>query len=113
MQIPTASQPVVEQINSRWAFTRTWYLFFQQLLALVLPTGIAAAAVTIGASPFSYVAADEGHLIVRCGTVSLIEIGRDGAFTNIGVTAGPVPLSQGDTARVTYTVAPTLIWLPH
>ena len=71
---------------------------------------VAPIAVTPGASPYTFVnetgyAAD---MIVRGGTVSLIEFGRAGAFTNAGVTAGMIRLSPFDSIRVTYTVAPTM-----
>lgn len=66
------------------------------------------APVTVGASPFTYVAPDAGRVVVQGGTVSLIELGRKATFVALGITAGVVPVSRGDSVRVTYTVLPTL-----
>lgn len=112
-QIPAARQPVVEQVNGILAFTRTWFLFLQQLLTLATPSGANAAAITVSASPFSYTATDSGVVLVSGGTVSAIALGRNGTFTSIGVTAGPVPVSEGDVVRVTYTVIPTMTFVRH
>lgn len=66
------------------------------------------AAVTVGASPFTYVAQDAGRIVVQGGTVSLIELGRKASFVTLGITAGVIPVSRGDSVRVTYTVLPTM-----
>jgi 2-keto-4-pentenoate hydratase len=73
------------------------------LLAATAPL----AAVAVGASPFTYVAPDNGKLVVQGGTVSLVELGRKGSFVTTGITAGVVPVARGDQVRVTYTVLPT------
>ena len=66
------------------------------------------AGVTVGASPFTYVAPDSGRVVVQGGTVSLVELGRKGSFITVGITAGVMPVSRGDSVRITYTVLPTL-----
>ena len=71
---------------------------------------VAPITVTPGASPYTYIN-DTGYaadMIVRGGTVTLVEFGRAGVFTNAGVTAGMVRLSPFDSIRVTYAVAPTM-----
>lgn len=78
-----------------------------EILSLMTETA-PLASVTVGASPFTYVAQDSGRLIVQGGTVSLIEAGRKGTFVTTGLTAGVVPVSRGDSVRVTYSVLPTL-----
>jgi hypothetical protein len=82
-----------------------------EILGLALPSQRAAAAITVAASPFSFVARTSGAVIVNAGTVSLVEIGRNGTFTTIGVVAGMFHVAQDDTLRVTYTVAPTMTFL--
>jgi predicted Rossmann-fold nucleotide-binding protein len=74
------------------------------LLAATAPL----AALTPGASPYTYVASDNGRVVVQGGTVSLIELGRKGSFVTTGLTAGVVPVSRGDQLRVTYTVVPNM-----
>lgn len=72
-----------------------------------------AAGVTPGPSPYTYSGLVDGLLVVRGGTVSLVEYERQGAFTNLGVTSGLVPVKAGDVVRITYTVAPTVSFIPQ
>lgn len=68
----------------------------------------------VGASPYSYSnPVADGLLVVTGGTVSLIEYGRNGAFTPLGITAGLVPVKSGDVVRITHTVAPTVAFIPQ
>lgn len=79
-----------------------------------LTTPVAAAsAVTPGASPYSFTEFTDGLLVVRGGTVSLIEYGRRGAFTALGITAGLIPVTAGDVVRITHSAAPTLTFIPQ
>lgn len=72
-----------------------------ELLALLSATA-PIAGVAVGASPFTYIAPDNGRLVLRGGLVSTVEIGRKGVFTTVGITNGAVPVSRGDQLRVTY-----------
>jgi hypothetical protein len=111
-QLPAARQAVVELApNKSWQFTTPWYRFLGALLGLAVPSGADAAVIAVGASPFSYTAAAIGAVLVSGGTVSALELGRNGAFTNVGAVAGAVPVSEGDIVRVTYTVAPTMTFV--
>jgi len=85
--------------------TRQWYLYFQG------SDPAAATAVVVGVSPFTYVPSDVGSVVVRGGTVSLIEIIRKGTAVDVGVTAGIIPIARGDQLRITYTVLPTVTFL--
>lgn len=71
----------------------------------------AVQVVTMGASPSSYIVPSSGKIVVRGGTVSLIEIGRGGTFVNTGLKIAVLPVSRGDVVRITYTVAPTVNYL--
>lgn len=78
------------------------------------PRAQPVSGITVGASPYAYKTSFDGSVIVNSGTVSLIEFSRDGsAFFTLGTTAGIVPLSRGDTLRTTYTVAPTMTFIPR
>lgn len=69
----------------------------------------AIQALVIGASPYSYVVPDDGKIVLQGGTVSVVELGRAGVFVVTGfTTAAVLPVSRGDTVRITYTVAPTV-----
>lgn len=70
---------------------------------------LAPQVITPGASPYTYTAPRAGHVYIGGGTVSLVEVGRNGSFVLGGVIAGVLPLSSGDQLRVTYVVAPTTL----
>ena len=70
-------------------------------------------AVSVGASPFAYTVPAYGTLVIQGGTVSSVTLQRPGgSAVNIGVTAGPIPVQPGDIVTTTYTVAPTLTFIP-
>lgn len=71
----------------------------------------AASSVTVGASPFDYAAPSDGCVAVVGGTVTALAYGRQGAFTTI--SGGLVPVKKGDAVRITYTVAPTVTFIPQ
>jgi hypothetical protein len=71
----------------------------------ISPNG-GGAAITVGASPFSYKNNDgfEEYVVISGGTVSAITL--DGIST--GQTAGVFTLGVGHTLEVTYSAAPTM-----
>lgn len=82
---------------------------FLSLLTATAPV----STVSLGASPSVYVAPAGGVLVVQGGTVSLLELGRNGAYLLTGVIAGFIPLRKGDSVRITHVVAPTVNWVPE
>lgn len=72
-----------------------------ELLALLSATA-PSAGVAVGASPFTYVAPDNGRVVLRGGLVSTVEVGRSNVFTTVGINNGTMPVSKGDQIRVTY-----------
>lgn len=99
--IPTYDQP----LTIKGALARGWYSFFSGLYS-GQATG-PVAAVTVGTSPYTYKAPVGGTLMVSGGTVTQISFSRDGAnFFILGVTAGAIPMSQGDQVVLTYSVGP-------
>lgn len=105
--LPTYATPLAIKGQT----TNVWYRYFQGLF-----TGVASAQevpVAVTASPMTFTAPVGGRLIVQGGTVSLIEFSRNAVnFYNVGVTAGPIPLNSQDLVRITYTVPPTLTFVP-
>lgn len=72
-----------------------------------------ASAITVGPSPFSFMNPNPGNVNVNGGTVSLIEISRDGiTFFATGLIGGLFFLCPANWMRVTYTLAPTMTWFP-
>lgn len=101
-----------EALQTGSATTRGWYTFWLGLLQ-GQPVG-APIAIVPGVSPFSYVATIGGSAVVSGGTVSKIEVSRDGVtFFVTGQTSGMFPVSMGDTVRVTYSGVPTMTFLPR
>ena len=82
------------------------------LLPDPVPLAQPVATVTVGASPFTYQAPYTGTLSITGGTVSLISIIRQGTTVATGITAGLVPVSKFDKVQITYSVLPTVVFLP-
>jgi len=59
-------------------------------------------AIAVGASPFTYVAPDNGTVFVQGGYMQSVEIGRNGTFTLAGSLRGAYAVQRGDQVRVTY-----------
>lgn len=90
---------------------KDWFLFWAGLFNGLAPA--AEVPVTVGASPFTYSASVKGSVIVSGGTVSAIAFSRDGTtFYTTGQTAGMFTLNARDRLRVTYTVLPTMTFVP-
>lgn len=70
------------------------------------------SSITVGGSPFTYTAPFAGTIAVTGGTVSAIAILRQGTSVATGITAGFVPVSRYDQVQVTYSVLPTLTFIP-
>ena len=88
----------------------TWYRFFQNVYKGAPPSS--ESILTPGASPWAYQAMSKGFLIIRGGTVSAVQFTRT-QTTLTGQTQGVFPLSQGDTLTITYSVLPTITWVPQ
>jgi hypothetical protein len=76
------------------------------------PQAQPAAAITVTASPFTYTAGFNGSVAVTGGTVSLIQLIRQGVTVATGLTAGLIPVSRRDQVVVTWTGSPTMTFLP-
>ena len=110
--IPTYTIPLALKENT----TSAWYRFFQDIDGGRPPEDIESIVLT--GSPFAFHVSDHaGFLIVKGGTVSKIEFYRNvtnttGAGIDVGVVAGCLPLGAEDTYKITYTVAPTVTFVP-
>ena len=103
-----------DQIAAGQHNSATWYRYFQQAELGTPPgpeTPITGAALT--ASPFSYTAPQKGFMLVSGGTVTSIMFSRTpGVFYATGETAGQFTLAQNDVLKITYTVKPTVTFVP-
>ena len=106
--VPTYGQKLETAGNT----TASWYRFFQDVDNGRAPSP--ESGVTVGVSPFIYHAtAGGGFLIISGGTVSLIEFTRDQTkFYATGEITGVFPMANEDSYRITYTVTPTVTFVP-
>lgn len=93
---------------------KDWFLAFSNFyLAAVEGLPQTEVAIAAGASPFTYEAVIRGQILISGGTVSAIAFSRDGTtFYTTGQTSGFVQMDKGDFVRITYTVAPTIVYFP-
>src|SRR5258708_2468744 len=103
---------VFPNLTSRFAdaygtLLKPWVQYLQQFTTA--PPGISQS--TLGPSPFSYVAAEPGQLIVNNGTVSKIEIIRGNVSLDVTGTK-IVPVSVADTVKITFSAVPMVNFLP-
>lgn len=80
--------------------------------ALMVPAKALAVTITPGASPYSYTMPSDGCVLITSGTVSLVEYGRQAVFNTVGIITGQVVAKVGDVVRVTYSVVPTMKFIP-
>ena len=105
-QAPRYEQPLmIDKNTSSW-----WYRWFQDTDTGTPPSSELAVSVT--ASPFIYTAPSKGILIVNGGTVSNVSLTRVGTYMT-GQTQGLFSLSLGDRLTITYSVIPTLTFVPQ
>jgi hypothetical protein len=94
------------------AIARAILLAQDSLLPDPSPLAQPVSSVFPSGSPFTYKASFSGAVAVSGGTVSNIAISRQGTSVATGVTAGVFPLSRYDSLIVTYSSAPTMVFLP-
>jgi hypothetical protein len=88
-----------------------WYRYFTQNELGTPPTS--ETVLTVGASPYSFTAPMKGFIVVSGGTVSKITFSRlTGTAWTTGQTQGCIPVAQNDAVSVTYTVKPTVVFVP-
>lgn len=91
--------------------SKDWFIYWAALFNGLAPA--AEVAITPGVSPYSYSAPVKGSVIVSGGTVSAIAFSRNGTtFYTTGQTSGMFTLNAQDRLRVTYTVLPTMTFVP-
>jgi hypothetical protein len=79
------------------------------LFVAFLGAGAPIVPVTVTASPFAYTATTAGTLCISGGTISATTLTRGSA---IPIAAGNIPVRNGDVITVTYSVAPTMNFIP-
>lgn len=92
---------------------RALLLAQEALLPDPVPRAQPVQSIAVGASPFTYTVPFDATIAITGGTVSAIAIVRQGATVATGLTTGLIPLSRSDQVQVTYSVSPTMTFLPR
>lgn len=85
-----------------------WNSFFQQFSNPPAPI----MSPTVTASPFSYLVKQPGMVVLSGGTVSLVQLIRGKITISMGTTTA-FPVEIQDTVKITYSVLPTLKFVPR
>jgi hypothetical protein len=105
--VPSQILPATDPKSGKLA--SVWYQFLVRLAQLTAESPMTAPAV--GASPYTFTAVTIGNLFITGGTVSSIVLTRSG----VSITCQKdqfIPMAAGDTVTTTYTVAPTMTFVP-
>ncbi len=106
-KIPTFNTPL--QIGPHTA--KDWFFFWAGLFRGLPPGNV--EPLTLTGSPFVYSAPAKGFVLLSGGTVSAVAFSRDGVtYYATGEIAGQFTLSAQDFLKVTYSVAPTMTFVP-
>lgn len=68
--------------------------------------------ITVGASPFVYIAPEAGVVVISGGTVSAIFVSRISGDSSWTATTSPVTVAVGDAVQVVYSVVPAMQLTP-
>lgn len=98
--------PVFLDTNGRVSLP--WFYWFQSLVG----PGQPITSITVGASPSSFTANENGNFVVTGGTVSNIQITRGTTTIAVGFNSGMIAVKQNDIMIVTWTVLPTISFIP-
>lgn len=96
-------------VDKEQKFTPAWQRALTRLAQLSPERKI--RAVSPGVSPFTYTASTIGHLLIAGGNVSAVTLVR-GANSVSCPVSGFIPMAGKDSVVITYTVAPTLNFIP-
>ena len=103
--VPSSQQAIADKQGK---ITTPWQRFFNALVSAAAPI----QSVTLTGSPFAFRAGSGGNLAVSGGTVSAIDITRGTTTVSTGATSGTFPVANGDVVSITYTVLPTVSFIP-
>jgi hypothetical protein len=104
---PSWAVPAVEPETG--LLTQGWFGYLAQLAGAPGPI----VAVPASPSPFAYKAPSNGTLAITGGAVSSITLARARVSgVNVGFTSGSVAVAANDVVTITYSVAPTINFIP-
>jgi len=104
--LPNTLAPFVDKLGK---IIRPWNSYLQQFTQQ--PPSV--ASITVSASPFSYTAREPGNVAITSGTISNVRLTR--GIVNIDFGSGTnkvIPVGINDIVTITYSVLPTVRFLP-
>jgi hypothetical protein len=95
--------------------TLAFFRSLQRIVRQAYSVDDAPTSVTVTASPMTYTAQDRVSLHIFGGTVTGLQFARGTTTLALAITSAGqfVQLNPGDSAVITYTVAPTLTLVPR
>jgi hypothetical protein len=102
--VPNSTQPIAD---AKGMVTQVWQRFFAALTASPANVG----AVAVSASPTNFTASERGTVAISAGTLTSVTLTRAGTAVSLG-TSRTIPVSAGDVVTVSYSVAPTMSFIP-
>jgi hypothetical protein len=99
----------IDVIDEQKRLTTQWQRAFTRLFQLTPERAISAVAP--GPSPFTWSAFTIGHLLIAGGNVNAVTLTR-GRVSIAVPTSGFIPVAAKDSVTITYSVAPTLSFVP-
>lgn len=107
--LPSSAQPIGKTPDGKpVGITPVWQRFFNSFVSAAAPSVVPS----LTASPYSFLAGGRGNLLVTGGTVTQITLQRGTTILATGLTSGFIPVANGDIVEVTYSVAPTVTFVP-
>lgn len=103
--VPSSQQPIADP--STGMVTTFWQRFFNALVSAPGPI----VSVTVDPSPFMYTAGAPGTLVISGGTISAVDLSRNTASISLG-TSRSISMANGDGVTITYSVMPTVSFIP-
>ena len=113
---PSISQPIA---LANGLIAREWYRWLyllgqQAFIGGGAGNGGSDVPIAVNASPFVYAPTQAGTVLLSGGGITALELSRTGIWREIGSFRAPIPMSVGDSLRVSWTqVAPTMIFFPR
>jgi len=99
---------VQEFITSARQIKSPWIQYLQQFTI----TPPAFMDITLTGSPFDYTSAEPGNIFISGGTVTGITLTRGPDTIILPASSSLIPVSIDDTVRITYSVLPTVKFIP-
>lgn len=104
LQLPSQLSKLVDKMGK---IVTPWNIFFQQLVSAPSPI----MDVDVTASPFIYDVGEPGTVFVTGGAITSVEFIRGSVTLNVG-TLRLVQVNKQDQVKITYTVLPTVKFIP-